>query len=652
MNRNMKTTCCLTLLAAILGGCASGGDRIIAAGDSVGIHFTCRLPNGDLAVSTDPDAGTHAPASRIYLKRASSDPLAVVAGANTKQPVQGRLALEDDVAGRLAIALTGMKEGAVFNTELIAERLAAQPDSKPLVKIAKVRKRAKELRMTRAEYTTRTGKEPAVDQPFVTDPAVPGKVVSITGDETLIRFAPKAREIELPFGTGIIRETPDSYEIDIQAVPGTLLRTGSMIGRITAVDSESITIDYGHPFGGDKLSCQVRVKSLKPAEKKEIAAQPDPAHAARGTLDPQAEKVFDQGMATMLSMAGQAAGAPETARSGDLVMVNYTLTLEDGALVATSRKNVAEDAAVKKVSWYREPGGYGPQELVAGKPEIMPGLAEALVGMKPGEKRRLTLTPDKAFGMPEPGKYRQLPLSQTFPVTIRMPADEYVKRFSTFPVAGKEVELMPYFKSRVSEVTERDVALEFQVQDGARFHDSYGTLSVSVADGKITTTLEPKLGAPFPLKDGEGVISAADGTSFTVDTNHPLAGKTIVLDLETVSVTAPPQVEPIDWIEDHDAGLARAKTEGKPVVLMLHAEWCSWCKKMFSDVMPDPRIMALRVRFVWVRVNSDKEVKFKQQYAQNGFPLIVLFKGDGSEARRMEGFQSAAALRQVMRGLL
>ena len=63
-----------------------------------------------------------------------------------------------------------------------------------------------------------------------------------------------------------------------------------------------------------------------------------------------------------------------------------------------------------------------------------------------------------------------------------------------------------------------------------------------------------------------------------MDTNNPLAGKNIVVDLEVVSLTkAAPQQ--IDWIENQEAGLAKAKKEGKPVFLLLYADWCGWCKK-------------------------------------------------------------------------
>jgi FKBP-type peptidyl-prolyl cis-trans isomerase 2 len=306
---------------------------------------------------------------------------------------------------------------------------------------------------------------------------------------------------------------------------------------------------------------------------------------------------------------------------------------------------------VNKVSWYREPSVYAPVELVAGKQEIMPGLGEALVGMKAGEKRHVTLAPEKAFGLPDPKKVQQLPLNQSFPKTIRMPADEYTKRFSNFPIVNKEVQLMPYFPSRVTEVTEQDVALEFQVKDGAVFQDSFGSISVAVAGDRITTTLKPLVGAPFPLKEGVGIISATDANSFSLDLNHPLAGRTIILDLEAVSISAA-QAGEIVWTDDHDAGLARAKMEGKPAFLILHADWCSWCKKSFSDTFPDPRITALKDRFVWVRVNSDKELKYKQQYGQEGFPMMVLLAADGSVLKKIDGYRDAAALREEIRAVL
>lgn len=658
----------LTLLVAVLAGCAAT-PAVVRPGDRVELGFTCRLPNGGVAATTRPDSALGDDGkSPFYLPRKGPETVTLTAGVQPGDAKQDRVSFEDEILKRLGDTLAGLREGEQAVVELQAERYPAATPADRFVRMALVRKRQKEMRLSTEEYSTRTGKPPEPGQRLVIDPLVPGRVSEVTDKEVVVLFAPEpGKPLTTPFGPITVRETPTQYELEIKAEKGRLVRTGGMVGRISAVDNDSFTIDYGHPFGGETLRCDVNVASVKQAEKKNVVQEsapvsavikdavldPAPVAASGNTLDPRAEKVFSKGLSNMLAMTGQSAETIVAVRSGDLVTTNYTVTLEDGTLLATTLERIAGDQSVKKVSWYREPAGYAPQELVAGKQEVMPGLGEALVGMKAGEKQRIRLPADKAFGMPDPQKTQQMPCSQTFPTSIRMPADEYVKRFSSFPTLNKEVELMPYFKSRVTEVTERDVALEFLVADGASFSDSFGSISVAVAGDRITTTLKPLVGAPFPMKDGLGIISATDGTTFTVDFNHPLAGKTIVLELEAVSVApVATNVGAIDWIDDYDAGLARAKEEGKPVFLMLHADWCSWCKKSFSDTFPDPRIMALKDRFVWVRINSDKELKYKQQYGQEGFPMMVLMNSEGTVLKKIDGYRDAIALREEIRAVL
>jgi FKBP-type peptidyl-prolyl cis-trans isomerase 2 len=664
MNHTVRPLVSITLLASVLAGC-SGTPAVVKTGDKVELGFTCRLPNGELAATTRPDdAFGDDKRSPYYLPRRGAETVSLTAGVNPVDLKKDRLSFEEEIIKRLNHAVVGLKEGEQVVRELQAERYPSVSPTDRFVRMATVRKRQKEMRLSREEYQNRSGKEPEVGQRFVIDPLVPGTVSEVTDKEVVVRFAPEqGKTLTSPFGPISVRETATHYELLIKAENNRPVRTGGMVGRIVEVTDESFKVDYGHPFGGETLRCDMTVAGVKPAEAKQAApvvsenavAAPEavPAAPAGSTLDPEAEKVFSKGLANMLAMNSPAAVSGEEVRSGDLVTLNYTVTLEDGSLVATTRESAARDQAVKKVSWYRDEPAYAAVEAVAGRQEIMPGLGEALVGMKQGEKKRITLTPEQAFGMPDPAKSQQMPCSQTFPRVIRMPADEYVKRFSGFPMVNKEVELLPYFKSRVTEVTERDVALEYLVSDGASFGDSFGTVSVAVVGDRITTTLKPQVGAPFPLKDGFGIVSATDGLTFTVDFNHPLAGKSIVLELETVSI-APETAAAgaIEWNDNYDAGLARAKQEGKPVFLMLHADWCSWCKKSFSETFPDPRISALKDRFVWVRINSDKELKYKQQFGQDGFPMMVLLNSDGSVLKKIDGYRDARALREEIRAVL
>jgi len=77
--------------------------------------------------------------------------------------------------------------------------------------------------------------------------------------------------------------------------------------------------------------------------------------------------------------AGCIGTADQTAKVNDTVNVFYTLTLEDGTVHET---NV----------------GKTPLTFVVGTGEMIKGFDEAVIGMKPGETKNVTLPPDQAYG--------------------------------------------------------------------------------------------------------------------------------------------------------------------------------------------------------------------------------------------------------------
>ncbi len=149
------------------------------------------------------------------------------------------------------------------------------------------------------------------------------------------------------------------------------------------------------------------------------------------------------------------------------------------------------------------------------------------------------------------------------------------------------------------------------------------------------------------MPDFEGRVVASDGTSFTVDFNPPLVGKGAVVELEVVGFTKASAFKDreIVWIEDREEGLALAGRLGKPVVLVLYADWCNFCKRLFDETLQDPRIKAVGEDYVWVRVNSDKDKALYQLYEQKGFPLIVLMDESGKTLKKIEGYRDAGTLR-------
>jgi hypothetical protein len=254
------------LVLLVFGGCAATGNiRQTQPGDTADIHFQCRLQNSEIAAATDDNTvKKDQPKANIYVVRLKNDPVSVlVPGPSEKPAGEKERTFEDDIAVRLAGHLTGLKEGETRHVELTAQDLPERTKENYTVSLARVQKTPKEIKITIEEYKSRTGMSPETGKSFVYDPAVPGHVESVTGNDVIIRFsAEDGAVVQTPFGVGRIREEADAYKVDIDARKGSLIRSGPLVGRITDVDDKFMVIDYRNPFGGETLSCDVTVSKI------------------------------------------------------------------------------------------------------------------------------------------------------------------------------------------------------------------------------------------------------------------------------------------------------------------------------------------------------------------------------------------------------
>jgi len=137
----------------------------------------------------------------------------------------------------------------------------------------------------------------------------------------------------------------------------------------------------------------------------------------------------------------------DSVKSGDKVHVHYKGKLEDGTVFDSSE-------------------GGEPLEFVAGSDELIGGLAKAVVGLAPGEKKTVKLAPEDAYGEHRPELAMQVPRAQ-------LPDD-----------------------------------VEIGDQLSARAGD----------------------------KDVRVWVTKMDDEEATVDANHPLAGETLIFELEVEGV--------------------------------------------------------------------------------------------------------------------
>lgn len=149
----------------------------------------------------------------------------------------------------------------------------------------------------------------------------------------------------------------------------------------------------------------------------------------------------------------------ENVENGNLVQVHYTGTFDDGTVFDSSE-------------------GKDPLEVLAGAGMLIKGFDDALIGMKDGEEKEITIEPKDAYGEPNDMLVQKIPRSelsdeitpevgmvlgvkaptgQVFPATIKEVSDDEIVLDANHPLAGKTL----HFKlSMVAhrEPTEEDMA--------------------------------------------------------------------------------------------------------------------------------------------------------------------------------------------------
>lgn len=139
----------------------------------------------------------------------------------------------------------------------------------------------------------------------------------------------------------------------------------------------------------------------------------------------------------------------QSARTGDTVVVHYTGTLSDGKEFDTSRDKE-------------------PLTFTLGNGQVIQGFEDALLGMKVGEKKRITLPPEQAYGQPDEKNIREVP---------------------------------------------RDM---------------------------LPQEITPKVGLPLILQMSGAIVPAVitkvNNDTITIDFNPPLAGKTLIFDIELLEI--------------------------------------------------------------------------------------------------------------------
>jgi thiol:disulfide interchange protein DsbD len=143
---------------------------------------------------------------------------------------------------------------------------------------------------------------------------------------------------------------------------------------------------------------------------------------------------------------------------------------------------------------------------------------------------------------------------------------------------------------------------------------------------------------------GLGVLLGAVQASFGGSTPErvakalgiALAVGGIVYGVGSAGARAGAVAESFSWIRQDEAGaLARARAEGRPVIIDFWADWCAACRELDRTAWADPRVREEAARFVTLKMDGstddDAFQRAFEKYKVVGMPTVVLIDSRGRE---------------------
>ncbi|MEZ6132103.1 MAG: thioredoxin family protein [Planctomycetaceae bacterium] len=113
----------------------------------------------------------------------------------------------------------------------------------------------------------------------------------------------------------------------------------------------------------------------------------------------------------------------------------------------------------------------------------------------------------------------------------------------------------------------------------------------------------------------------------------------------------PVRFEPpaVRWQTDFRTSVQQSLQSGRPLLVQVTAEWCSYCQKMKNDTLVQPVVVNdINRGFVSVMLDADTNKQLVQQLQVKSLPTTLVILPSGRIVERMEGFQSSSQMQTML----
>ncbi|MBI5391489.1 FKBP-type peptidyl-prolyl cis-trans isomerase [Candidatus Woesearchaeota archaeon] len=229
-------------------------------------------------------------------------------------------------------------------------------------------------------------------------------------------------------------------------------------------------------------------------------------------------------------------------QQGDSVSIWYTGSYENGTIFDTNIQTQAQKAGI-----YTTERKYEPFSFVVGQGQVIPGMDKAVLDMKAGQKKAVTILPEQGYGPRQEVQVVPFKRDINLPQSLRITYTVFSQAFQKIPVIGEQFSTPAFpWKMEVTAINRSIITLKNLAQVGQQFYlprVNWTSDIIKVYNDTLFVRQNPKTGdllyATGPQGQvQQGKIIYVDDSSYKVevDPNHPLAGKSLVFTIELVTL--------------------------------------------------------------------------------------------------------------------
>ena len=261
---------CSTLCGLLcVAGCAAvSPTTAVQLGEQVWVDYICRLSDGRVAATTIPeDAERDMKRQGTLLLDLDEHRPALWVAAKASVESRGKVIkaklvpLQEEIKNRLQPELAGMSKSRSNALRISSNYIERLSDGSRYLNLARRRTYPKVYSVPHGQILQSLGRLPEVGSRFDYDLFFDTVVKAVETDSVLFNLSPRggAEVFQTPLGKASIGERGSNYEITYHVAEGQIVRDGPYIGRVVRADEARFTVDFGHPFAGEDLNCELTV---------------------------------------------------------------------------------------------------------------------------------------------------------------------------------------------------------------------------------------------------------------------------------------------------------------------------------------------------------------------------------------------------------